>query len=329
MRIRCVLLMTFLSSVLFPTAAGAWNETGHMTVALIAYRQLSDTQKQKVAEILKAHPHYKLRLNAEVPEGVNADEWAFLKAATWPDFVRPSRPGSPEEFYKGPEITRFHQGPWHFVEYPYVPEKERKTIDPTTLPARKEPNVITALALNAKALAAADAKTEDRAVALAWIEHLVGDIHQPLHACTFYSAQYPTGDKGGNDVAIRDGGGPPMKLHHYWDDALGTSWAYGAPDFLATDIAETYPRARLPELAKDTSYESWADESHTYAIAFAHLNGSLKSAAMSLVDSKQIPPEQVPSLPPSYAGNARDVSKRRVAAAGYRLAEEIRKALGD
>ena len=74
---------------LFSGAGAAWNDTGHMTVAEIAYRQLDDAQKQKVADILKQHPHYQLLLHAHVPEGVDADEWAFLKAATWPDFVRP------------------------------------------------------------------------------------------------------------------------------------------------------------------------------------------------------------------------------------------------
>src|SRR5262249_30308232 len=42
-----------------PRPAAAWHNRGHMTVALIAYRQLSDTQKNKVQAILKEHPHSK------------------------------------------------------------------------------------------------------------------------------------------------------------------------------------------------------------------------------------------------------------------------------
>src|SRR5687767_10741119 len=169
----------------------AWNDTGHMTVALIAWRQLDDAQRGRVAEILRQHPHYKLYLAADVPKGVVEEEWAFLLAAVWSDFVRPSRPGRADEIFKGPEITNFHRGEWHYVDYPWVPESERKTINPATLPARREPNAITAFEESMKTLQSADAKPEDKAVALTWICHLVGDIHQPLHACSMWSAQYP------------------------------------------------------------------------------------------------------------------------------------------
>jgi hypothetical protein len=38
--------------------AAAWHNAGHMTIARIAYQELSDEQKVQVAKILKAHPHY-------------------------------------------------------------------------------------------------------------------------------------------------------------------------------------------------------------------------------------------------------------------------------
>src|SRR5690242_1454558 len=135
--------------VVFPQFAFAWNETGHMTVALIAYRRLDDAQKQKIAEILRAHPHYKLYLSANVPPGVNEDEWAFLRAATWPDFVRPA--SSYDRTYKDPTITRFHHGEWHYVTIPFVPEHDKQMFSttapagsatkPTTLPMKPEPNI--------------------------------------------------------------------------------------------------------------------------------------------------------------------------------------------
>jgi hypothetical protein len=37
---------------------------------------------------------------------------------------------------------------------------------------------------------------ERRAVALAWLFHLVGDIHQPLHTTELFSVEYPNGDRG-------------------------------------------------------------------------------------------------------------------------------------
>src|SRR5688500_2729946 len=65
---RRVLILLLL--VIFPIgSASAWNDTGHMTVALIAWRQLDDGERAKVAEILRQHPHYKLYLTADVPDG--------------------------------------------------------------------------------------------------------------------------------------------------------------------------------------------------------------------------------------------------------------------
>jgi hypothetical protein len=307
----------------------AWNDTGHMTVALIAYRQLDDTTRQKVGEILRAHPHYKLFLNEYVPEAVNADEWAFLRAAVWPDFVRPSRAGMPEERFKGPEITRFHQGPWHYITINWVPPFERSKVDATTLPSRPEPNILTALNENTTALRNVGAKPEDRAVALAWIEHLCGDVHQPLHAASMVSSLFPGGDKGGNDQAIRANGNV-LRLHALWDESLGNSDAYDAVAFLADEITGD-PRLtpeKLSEFAKDQTFDSWIDESTRCAVAFAYLNGRLKSASVAAFDRKEITADQVPNLPSSYVQNMRAVSRRRVALAGYRLAQQIKMTLG-
>lgn len=38
----------------------------------------------------------------------------------------------------------------------------------------------------------------DKARQLRFLIHMVGDIHQPLHAATLYSNEFPRGDLGGN-----------------------------------------------------------------------------------------------------------------------------------
>src|SRR5690349_9220075 len=95
----------------FAVPARAWNYTGHMTVALIAYRQLDQAQQAQIGKILKSHPHYKRFLLGDRPADVSEGEWAFLRAAIWPDWVRPAAPGTGDRF-KGPEITRYHNGGW-------------------------------------------------------------------------------------------------------------------------------------------------------------------------------------------------------------------------
>jgi hypothetical protein len=314
-----------------PPVARAWNDTGHMTVALIAYRQLDDAQHQKIAAILKAHPHYALFLSAKKPDGVSEDEWAFLRASTWPDFVRPSRPGMgfEGELFKGPEITHFHQPFWHYITVPWVPPMERKNLNPTTLPSRSEPNIATAFADSIKQLAAPDTKLEDKAVALAWVEHLIGDVHQPLHASTMFSSLYPQGDKGGNSVVVRSDGGV-VKLHSFWDESLGTSDSYIAIDFIAHEITADPQLAagNLPEFTKDTTFDQWIDESSAYGAAMVYLNGRLRTASAAAWDNKEITADQVPATPPAYAINAHDLCKRRAALAGYRLAQQLRTLLG-
>jgi hypothetical protein len=306
----------------------AWNDTGHMTVALIAWRQLDDASKQKVAAILKRHPHYELYLTQRLPEGVSADEWSFLRASTWPDFVRPGRAGVPGETYKGPEITQYHKGPWHYIDLPWVPWFERDKINATTLPSREEPNILTALDGVVKDLQSADKTESEKAIALAWLEHLCGDIHQPLHACTEWSTLYPAGDKGGNDQAVR-AAGMVMRLHAFWDDVLGTSDAYDALAFDADHILNqpALAKEKIVELAKDTTFSSWADESHRWGISMAHLNGRLRSVPFKEYESKHVTAEEVPALAPSYLVNAHELAELRVAMAGYRLAEQIKQVL--
>lgn len=321
---QIVIFGLILAALLPCTAAQAWNDTGHMVCALIAYRNLDDDCKQKVTDLLRQHPHYKLFLTAKTPQGVSPDEWAFLKAATWPDFVRPSRPG--DRFFKDATITHFHHGPWHYIDIPFVPDDQRDRIDPTTRPSQPEPqNILTALDQNTQTLRSPDSPAADKAVALAWIEHLVQDLHQPLHACTLYSAEYPDGDKGGNELAVRADGNV-MRLHGYWDELIGTSDAYLAIDFTATQIANDplLSAARLEPYLANKELRAWAAESHDYAVALVYLNGRLRAAPYLEYQEHRINAEQVPALPPSYTQNARELARFRIALAGYRLAQQIK-----
>jgi hypothetical protein len=168
-----------------------------------------------------------------------------------------------------------------------------------------------------------------RAVALAWIEHVTGDIHQPLHACTQYSPAFPQGDHNGSAAAVRIAD-QVLPLHVVWDDALGTSDSYGEINFLADLIAADpgLSRQKLGEASLTTrDYAGWARESFDYGASVAHLNGRLKTASLVAWQKKELTKEQVPAVPPSYVGMVRDVAKQRVAQAGYRLAAQIKAAL--
>jgi hypothetical protein len=63
-----------------------------------------------------------------------------------------------------------------------------------------------------------------RGVALAWLFHPMGDIHQPLHAIQLFSREYPNGDRGGIEMCVRASlNAAPVQLHRLWDGVITSS----------------------------------------------------------------------------------------------------------
>jgi hypothetical protein len=85
---------------------------------------------------------------------------------------------------------------------------------------------------------------EERVVALKFLLHFVGDLHQPLHAAD-------DNDRGGNDKLVSAPGIRPGNLHHYWDTefvvALGPD-----PRRVAADLIEGISENQAKEWAKGT-----------------------------------------------------------------------------
>ena len=97
------------------------------------------------------------------------------------------------------------------------------------------------------------ASDEDKLVALKFVGHFVGDIHQPLHA------GYKE-DKGGNDLRVNFLG-KKTNLHSVWDSGIimrtGERWLdYAHALRKAVTAGE---RAEWPKLKRP---EEWAAESH-------------------------------------------------------------------
>ena len=277
----------------------AWSSPGHMTIAAIAYRELSADQKHAVSELLKNHPNYsnwKTSYDRGVP-GLDLETYVFMRASSWPDEIR--RRGNP---YDHPE--------WHYIDYP---------LEPPLFPAKPAPfptnDILYGIAQSEKMLRDIHSSPEIRAVYLSWIIHLVGDIHQPLHCSALVNDDYPApmGDKGGNNFYVRPAEAA-VNLHSIWDKALGAAVNPREQYNYAIGIRAEYPRTVLPELSKARTPESWSEESRGLAIEAGYLCGKLKG-------SKQR--ESAPELPKSYTQNLKTVAERRGALAGYRLADEI------
>jgi len=304
------------------TAAQAWNATGHQIVAAAAYRALPGPAREWVDVVLRDHPDYTRWVEACDIDDVGL--YVFMKASPWPDEIR--RSGSP-----------FDHAEWHYVNYPLrAPDF---AIEPRPEPGN---DIIFGLMCShdivegrvterTRAVIGDRVPTAvERAAHLAWLVHLVADIHQPLHCTAFFSDPYPEGDAGGNLFCVRDGD-RPVKLHAFWDDAVGlterTMRLLGRAGKMAAD--PELARAKLPELERDTTPEAWALESRQVAVDSVYLRGELSGArAESYRDAdgrlRSRPPADAPPLPPGYQDEARRVSLRRLALAAFRLEDELR-----
>ena len=114
MRSGAITVLALAGLVAAARPAPAWNAVGHMTVAKVAFDDLSEADRKKAYTLLTHHPHYETYLTKKRPGSVPVEEWVFLRAATWPDYVRgPLRPEKPD-----PAVVRYHRPGDHFANFP-------------------------------------------------------------------------------------------------------------------------------------------------------------------------------------------------------------------
>jgi hypothetical protein len=325
--------------LLLPQArALAWNSVGHMAVAKIAYDQMDRDLQARVVDLLKAHPHYATFLIAARPEGVAEPDWAVMRAATWPDWVRSQHAGV------DPEPTTFNRPADHYINLPLVKPADKDQFDEARL-RRDLPkdNVLTALDRHAKILAS-DAKAEEKAVSLCWLLHLIGDVHQPLHAVGFYSRDFPKGDQGGNLFGVTIAG-EGYRLHTYWDDLMGQDppAPFDQRDNVEYQtkvlklVKDATERLRDPQYGRDkfadrlgkTKFTDWADESFDLAKTVGYCNGELKNMPPGALPPypTAVPRSDEAKAPADYDEQAHKVAHQRVALAGYRMADRLKELL--
>ena len=171
---------------------------------------------------------------------------------------------------------------------------------------------------------------QDRAIAICWILHLIGDMHQPLHAASLVSGQYPNGDQGGIlAMVMRTPNDHSMTgLHMVWDSMLGTEHSpelnLRKADALRHDARWT--REKLAAQARLHDFATWARESHELAITDVYRNGQLQTLNVELwIADHSV---AIPPLPADYLGHGEEVVTRRVMLAAYRIADLLNEALG-
>jgi S1/P1 Nuclease len=321
-----------------PPQVHAWNSIGHMAVAKLAYDRLSDSQKTKLFTLLQSHPHYEKFLAAGRPCDVSEVEWAIVRSAIWPDWVRPRTKDD-----RGLGVTKFHRGEDHYINVPFIDPKDQDVFAGKTVVDPDLANVVSALKERCTELRTKTADPADRAVAICWIFHLIGDIHQPLHNVAYFSdtKEYNRGDQGGNLFGVR-AAGRKTKLHAYWDDLLGIDSNYG--DDSAQHQIEIYQEALKvaaslrnlqladadqTKLSQNTTFLSWSKESFELAKSV----GYQKSDGSGILEGVLVPfkgpiPDAAPEVGDDYIKTARATAESRVVMAGQRLAERLKAVIG-
>jgi hypothetical protein len=156
------------------TPALAWGPIGHRITGAIADQNLSGL----------ARAHVQLLLGSE----------DLAEAATWPDEMK----SDPDPYWQK------KANPWHYIT------SNGDHYHSHDAPA--EGDAMTALADFTATLLDGKAPLDEQRKALRFIVHIIGDLHQPLHAGGGT-------DRGGNAVSVT-WFGKPTNLHSVWDGAM-------------------------------------------------------------------------------------------------------------
>lgn len=303
------------------SASYAWSGRGHEQVADVAWTQLTPEVKQEIAKILNAGDS-DFRPFGEGDSDVRA---AFRKAAVWPDWIKGNTGGAYEDQIKvwnemfqpgyNPDDTdrEAHRCKrWHYFDVPIhfqgkKPEVEGSNALIALTTARYE---LTQL----KFKNPRDLKTE--CWWLYWIEHVVGDLHQPLHCVSSFKFE-PTGDAGGNlfklGVGTPDNPDRKFNLHSLWDQGAEAAIALeaGQPSD-AEAVTERWTSAFPPSASdvKERSFGKWI------------------AAGAKLAEEVVYPGIERDGTPSTeYKAKQAETTKRQIVLAGYRLANTLNECL--
>lgn len=362
---RSLLVTGFLAVSIAASPALAWHEVGHMLTMLVAYKQLSPGDApseavKKLVAILKHHPRYQEDFANSLPRGLSEDgeaRWLLCRASIWPDQIRDhDNPASypPEPAKKG----SYQRGTWHYIDTPLVIvadgtsddqlkalEAKARALQPlaTDAPAEEKDvmNVLQAIAFNREKFL--HGKPEEQAVALCWLLHTMGDIHQPLHGTAAFSAAalgpaaFPHGDAGGNGIHLAD----RRNLHALWDAAPDADPEPGYDPGESFDVryARAYARAskQIDALLADANLaaqgehaaqemdpKQWARESLELAKEKVYVAEIRKQILAADQEPKHSGHGLQVQLPDGYRDRAHEIGKLRVVQGGYRTAKFLK-----
>ncbi len=251
----------FLVLFLATQKAWAWGIEGHAVVADIAERFLTRETSAQLHTLLGVEGHRSLR-----------------DIASWADEIRGSDPELPMHSVRIPlSGTRY--------------DKERH--------CRKDKCVVSAIERYRSVLRDVCAPEKDRLAALKFVVHLVGDVHQPLHA---------SANTGKMAVLFA---GEVYSLHKFWD-TIAIRQIRQPPERIAVSLING--RLAMPS---EGTVEEWAIESRNIA------RDEIFPVLPSMADDAP-----VFVLPETYLETSLRVVRVRLFHAGVRLAHVLNTSLG-
>lgn len=245
--------------------AYGWNSLGHRLVAQIAY----DHMTKQTRQLANCYNHTLNKVYKPL---------SFINAAPWLDTIRD------KEMLKK-----------HYIDLPF-------SWDGTKLIPPSKVNAISAIEEAEAAIQFGLKDDFEKGFNLRVLLHVVGDIHQPMHAVSQFSQAYPQGDKGGNLVRLAKN---PLaaNLHAYWDKGGGFLINKKSSNRLvkrkALAIERIWP---CSPTNMELNPKIWAEESYQIAVHQAYL---LKKGQK---------PDQ------NYQYLVKRISRQQIALAGCRLA---------
>jgi hypothetical protein len=240
-----------------------------------------------------------------MPYGSRSDESRkreyFMVAATWADIIRDRAFDT--------RYRKYHHSNWHYSDtFWTITDGKVELLKPPEEGGLALEKIIEFIKLESSG-----AKDADKGVAIAWLEHLIGDIHQPLHASGRVTDLEPKGDQGANLFLLTPKDTPRDKqenLHWVWDSIIVRNTPNTKdvcePEFIdpiAKKIIKKYPFAKLESRLALNDPEQWKRESFEIA-----------STKIYTSDLKRF---EKPS--PAYLKAGLKIAEERLALAGYRM----------
>ena len=292
----------------FTFSGQAWVDTGHKIAAYIAWQQMTPAVREQVIKILMAAPEDSQLSTFYLPYRSQSDETKklefFMTAASWADIVRDRMF---ETRYK-----KYHHSNWHYSDTFWTVKDGKVELVNMGGESGKALDMMIEFA---KVERDPQATPAQKALGIAWLEHLIGDIHQPLHASARITDLERKGDQGANLFLLTPKGTArenELNLHWFWDSIIGRNLPNSKDkcddDYLvpiAKKIMKKYPLAKEQANLNAGNFEEWKKESF-----------EISSTKVFTADLKR---NEMPS--DKYKKDALKIAEERLALAGYRMGD--------